>query len=672
MKIHRNLDQLPDFKKSVLTIGSFDGLHLGHQKILDRVKDYALQYNAPSVVVTFEPHPRQVIYPSDHTIELLTVLQEKIILFEKTGIDHLVVVPFTVEFAQLIPQEYIENFLVKLFTPYCVVIGYDHHFGLNRGGDVHMLRRYGDKYNFKVIQIPKQECDAISISSTKIRRAISNRDIRTANKLLGHPYFFIGEVIHGKKVGTGLGFPTANLRVNNKNKIVPPEGIYSVLIYHGKDRYQGMMYVGNRPTLETSGQKSIEVHIFEFNQYIYGDTLLVEIVEFMRDDEKFDDLDTLKANLKVDKANSQVILEEYLQGRKKKDRHLGAVALLNFNGLKHLPDFLHTIIEHTPDHFKIYLIDNHSTDLSVEWTRENFPSIEIIELLDNTGYAGGYNRGLKLIQEKYIALINTDVAFDSDWLTPAIQFLEEHQDVAALQPKILSHRDPEYFEYAGAAGGFMDILSYPFCRGRIFNNLEKDKGQYDHEMEIFWASGAAFIVRNDLFQKIGGFDDSFFAHMEEIDLCWRLKKAGYKIYCLPKLRVFHYGGGTLDYENPRKTFLNFRNNLITILKNESKRRLVWLLPTRMLLDIAASFHFLLQGKIQLFNMVLKAHWAMWRMLPKITIARRKFNLKVKETKFQPSRTRYGRYYYSIVWQFFIKNKKRFSELNYFRNEASRY
>jgi len=308
----------------------------------------------------------------------------------------------------------------------------------------------------------------------------------------------------------------------------------------------------------------------------------------------------------------------------------------------------------------------------VAWVRENHPQIEVIELLDNRGYAGGYNKGLQLLREKYLVLINTDVAFSNDWLSPALDYLDENPQVGAIQPKILSYKEPEKFEYAGASGGFMDILSYPFCRGRIFHHSEVDEGQYDEKMEIFWASGAAFVVRNELFSQSGGFDDSYFAHMEEIDLCWRLKMAGYRIECLPEHKVFHLGGGTLDYDNPRKTYLNFRNNLFTILKNENKRRLVWMLPTRLLLDVAASFKFLLQGKTPLFKEVWRAKWHVFRNLPRLTIARRRFNKNVAAMKKGRSRTRYGRYYYSIVWEFFIRNKRKFSDLNWKKDEAARH
>jgi len=672
MKVHRNISELPAFKKSVLTIGSFDGLHLGHKKILERIKGYARQYKAPSVVVTFHPHPREIIYPSDHSLELITSLREKIILFEKSGIDHLVIVPFTVEFAQLNPREYLEKFLIGKFNPYCVVIGYDHRFGLNRGGDIHLLKEYSQKHNFSVVQIPKQECDHISISSTKIRKAIKNKNIDVANKLLGHPYFFIGRVIHGRKIGQKLGFPTANLRVKESKKLLPPKGIYAVMIYHGQDKYKGMMYVGSRPTLEEAGEMSIEVHIFDFNQYIYGDRLLIEIIDYLREDSKFENVEDLREGLKSDKLNALATLADYSEKQQHRDTYKGAIALLNFNGMKHLPEFLPTVIKHTPDNCKIYLIDNNSSDDSVKWTREKYPQIEIIELLENTGYAGGYNLGLQLVNEKYLALVNTDVAFDSNWLTPAMDFLDKNEEVACVQPKLLSYKKKEEFEYAGACGGFMDILSYPFCRGRIFDTVEKDEGQYDEPMEIFWASGAACVIKKELFEKVGGFDKMFFAHMEEIDLCWRLKKAGYKLMCLPQLRVYHLGGGTLSYDHPRKTYLNFRNNLFTLLKNESKRRLVWLLPSRYFMDLAASFHFFLLGKFSLSLMVWKAHFDVLKNLPQLTLSRRQYNKKVSEMKFRSSRTRFGRYYLPIVWQYFFANKKKFSELNWKQYEATKY
>lgn len=672
MIVHRDLNNFPKLKNSVLTIGSFDGVHQGHKKILDRIKDYSRQYNAPSVVITFHPHPREIIYPADKSLELITTLQEKIILFEKSGIDHLVIIPFTVEFSQQSPEEYIERFLLQNFNPYCIVVGYDHKFGLNRAGDIFLLKEYSKEKGFKVVQIEKQECDDISISSTKIRNSIKNNEIKVANKLLGHPFFFIGEVIHGRKIGKGLGFPTANLKIKDKKKILPPAGIYAVKVYHGKSLYNGMMYVGSRPTIDDGGSRSIEVHIFDFNQYIYGESLLIEIVDFIRDDEKFDNLDLLKERLKADKILAISSLSAYEESTKLRSGYRGAVALLNYNGMKHLARFLPGVLKNCPTDCKVYLIDNSSTDDSLKWIRKHHPSVEIIELLDNTGYAGGYNLGLQLINEPYLALVNTDVAFEEDWITPAFDYLDNNKDVGALQPKILSVKEPEKFEYAGACGGYMDVFSYPFCRGRVFTHVETDEGQYDEEMEVFWASGAAFVVRKDLFTKLEGFDAMFFAHMEEIDLSWRLKKSGYRVVCLPQLKVYHLGGGTLDYNNPRKTFLNFRNNLFAILKNESKRRLVWVLPSRLLLDIAASFHFLLQGKFKLSKMVWKAHIEVFRSLPQLTMTRRRFNKAVERTKFRKSRTRFGRYYYSIIWQFFIRNKKKFSDLNWKQHEATRY
>ena len=247
-----------------------------------------------------------------------------------------------------------------------------------------------------------------------------------------------------------------------------------------------------------------------------------------------------------------------------------AVVILNYNGEKYLEQFLPAVLQHSAESVEIVVADNASTDHSTGLIRTQFPRVKILSLPTNEGYAGGYNRALKEIAADYFILLNSDVEVTGGWIEPVIEFMEQHRDVAACQPKIKSWSQKEYFEYAGAAGGFIDRFGYPFCRGRMFDTLEKDAGQYDSPTEIFWASGACLFIRSADFHENGGFDKSFFAHMEEIDLCWRMKKKGHRIFVVPASSIYHVGGGTLEKVNPHKTFLNFRNNLRMLKKNMSR------------------------------------------------------------------------------------------------------
>ncbi len=304
MKIYRDLDSLPEFKNTVITIGSFDGVHPGHRHIIEQMKSYAAEINGETLLVTFYPHPRIALAEQkgvDPGMKLPCQLDEKAAHLEECGMDHLVVVPFTKNFSEQSPDEYIEDFLVRYFHPKVIVIGYDHRFGKGRIGDIEYLKRFQDKYGFIVIEISKQEVDGIAVSSSKIRTALEMGDVALAEKLLGYPYAIQGTVVDGKKIGRTIGFPTANLSVSDKHKLIPPDGIYAVLVHNEEDKhFKGMLYIGSRPTLDKGLERAIEVHIFDFHENIYNKTLKIEFIDFLRADEKFDSLDELKMQLQKD------------------------------------------------------------------------------------------------------------------------------------------------------------------------------------------------------------------------------------------------------------------------------------------------------------------------------------------------------------------------------------
>ncbi|MEQ8425970.1 MAG: glycosyltransferase family 2 protein, partial [Cyclobacteriaceae bacterium] len=272
-----------------------------------------------------------------------------------------------------------------------------------------------------------------------------------------------------------------------------------------------------------------------------------------------------------------------------------AVVILNYNGEKLLKQFLPSVIQYSGT-ARIIVADNNSTDRSIEVLQNDFKQVEVIPIPSNLGFCGGYNFALKKIEADFFVLLNSDVEVTPNWLTPMLQLFTDDNSVGAIQPKLLSYHDQEKFEYAGAAGGFIDTFGYPFCRGRMFNVLETDTGQYNDNVQIFWATGACMAIRAKLFHSLGGFDERFFAHMEEIDLCWRLHRAGHKVMYCGDSKVFHVGGATLDKSNPKKTYYNFRNGLMMIIKNLSLSDLVFKLPIRIILDWVAAFTFLLSGK----------------------------------------------------------------------------
>ncbi|QYA25758.1 glycosyltransferase family 2 protein [Gramella sp. MT6] len=327
-----------------------------------------------------------------------------------------------------------------------------------------------------------------------------------------------------------------------------------------------------------------------------------------------------------------------------------AVVILNWNGKKLLEQFLLSVIQYSED-AHIYVADNASTDDSISFLENNFPQVTIIKNATNAGYAGGYNLALKSVPEDIHILLNSDIEVTENWLQPIIKVFKEEPKTAAVQPKILDYKKKSHFEYAGAAGGFIDKFGYPFCRGRIFQELEEDHGQYNDDQYIFWASGACLAVRKDAFAEIGGLDEDFFAHQEEIDLCWRLQNAGYRIKYVSASRVFHVGGATLAEMNPKKTFFNFRNSLFLITKNVEPSKVYFILFSRMVLDGFAGIKFIFEGKFNHFFAILEAHASFYRHLGRI---RRK----------RPKVFIFRKYYIirSIVFAHYFLRKNKFSEL----------
>ncbi len=317
--------------------------------------------------------------------------------------------------------------------------------------------------------------------------------------------------------------------------------------------------------------------------------------------------------------------------------------------------FLPFVLASTYGNKKVYVADNASTDDSLAFVKQQFSAVEIISLDKNYGFAEGYNRVLTQVQADYFVLLNSDVEVQAGWIEPIIDLMEHDKNIAACQPKILSYNNRELFEYAGACGGWIDAYGFAFSRGRVFDILEKDEGQYDTITDTFWASGAAMFVRAEVYQKLGGLDSYFFAHMEEIDLCWRMQLAGYSIKCCPQSVVYHIGGGTLPKGNTRKVFLNFRNNLIMMVKNLPWYEKIWKLPFRILLDIVFALKNLFEGQAAPCRAVFKAHFAVigWRF------ARKK---KVYKLRKKPLKSLTGVYNSSIVWAHFVKHKTSFLQI----------
>ena len=331
-----------------------------------------------------------------------------------------------------------------------------------------------------------------------------------------------------------------------------------------------------------------------------------------------------------------------------------AVVILNWNGRSYLQKFLPSVLASDYENLRVIVADNGSTDDSVLFLQQHFSSVEILINEENEGFAKGYNSALKGVSADYYVLLNSDVKVEKNWIAPIILLMETDEKIAACQPKILAYKNKKIFEYAGASGGWIDVLGYPFNRGRVFEHCENDDGQYDNSSEIFCASGAALFIRASVFSSLGGFDEYFFAHQEEIDLCWRIKRSGHKVYVEPASVVYHLGGGTLPMGDPKKVYLNFRNNLVMLYKNLPLFELLWKIPLRILLDIVAAFQSLPEGKFSTFDSIGHAHLSFFKW---ILFGKR--GLKIQKIKMKKLT---GVYSGSIVWQFFIRKKKTFLEI----------
>ena len=326
-----------------------------------------------------------------------------------------------------------------------------------------------------------------------------------------------------------------------------------------------------------------------------------------------------------------------------------AVVILNWNGAKLLQQFLPSVI-HFSGNATIYVADNASTDTSIEVLKNEFPTIKIIENTGNFGFAKGYNEALKFVEEPYYALVNSDIEVTENWLQPIEVIFDNEPKTAIIQPKLLDFKKKTHFEYAGAAGGFIDKFGYPFCKGRIFDTLEEDLGQYNQETEVFWATGACFFIRKEVYRTLNGFDDYFFAHQEEIDLCWRANNLGFTAKYCPTSVVYHVGGATLNEANPKKTFLNFRNSLLMLTKNLPKGKLFPIIFARMCLDGIAGIQFIFQGKFKHTWAILKAHFEYYHLISRYLKKRNAFQ---KPNYFHTK---------SIVWSYFVQKKKTFDSL----------
>ncbi len=332
-----------------------------------------------------------------------------------------------------------------------------------------------------------------------------------------------------------------------------------------------------------------------------------------------------------------------------------AVVILNWNGEQFLKQFLPSVVNFSQGiEVQIFVADNGSTDNSVQFLKADYPEIKVIEFDKNYGFTGGYNKALYQIDAQYFVLLNSDIEVTENWLSRPIELFDSDIQIAAIAPKIKSYHDKTKFEYAGAAGGFVDKYGYPYCRGRILGDIEYDSGQYDDECEIGWASGACLFVRADLYKSVGGLDDDFFAHMEEIDLCLRLKSLGNKIYYTHKSEVFHVGGGTLPNNNPRKLFLNYRNNLLLLYKNLPPKSRFLTIFTRLILDGISAIIYFAKGKFGFFNVVWRAHFAFYALIPKFNKKRQ--NSENKGVSLNKSLK------YSLLWNYYVKKNRTFKNL----------
>lgn len=685
MRVFTDLSTLPVFRNAVITIGSFDGVHQGHRRILEQLQTLAQEIGGESVVITFDPHPRAVLKPDDQSFRLITSTAEKIRLLGEIGVDNVVVAPFSREFALQSAESYVESFLVRYFQPQYIVIGYDHRFGAGREGDISFLKKYASKAGFQVVEIPAQEVDEITISSSIIRKALETGDVQLANRLLGHSFAFTGKVVEGNRIGRTIGFPTANLELEDIYKIQLPEGIYAARV----GQAPAALYIGNRPTISANGRRVIEVHLIDFEGDLYGQELTVEVLDFIRPDKKLEDLTSLQQQISSDKTEilqrlsslqasggTQPLLSpitydapDATPGGLMDAHYEVAIVILNYNTRRHLEQYLPSVVSHS-EGAAIVVADNGSPDDSMAFLQEHYPQVRLIDLQQNWGFAEGYNRALQQVSANYYVILNSDVQVAPGWLDPVLKAMKADPGLAIAQPKILAWRpgagdqqpqEPYQFEYAGAAGGWIDRLGYPFCRGRIFSQREQDLGQYDTRQECFWAAGAAFFIRAELYHQFGGFDGDYFAHNEEIDLCWRLKRAGYRVECIPESVVWHLGGGTLEYENPRKVFLNFRNSLYSLLKNEPWAKLAWLIPARLVLDGLAGARFAAKGQFQAIGAIIRAHFSFYNHIPNTLKKRKQVALTIAEHRIGPENQQ-GIYPGSIIIAHYLKRVMKFREL----------
>lgn len=335
-----------------------------------------------------------------------------------------------------------------------------------------------------------------------------------------------------------------------------------------------------------------------------------------------------------------------------------AVVILSYNGKKWHQLFLPLIVSEAGSGYDVIVVDNASTDDTLQYVQKEFPSVKTLQIAVNKGFSNGYYEALNQIQAKYYVLLSADFEVTHNWFPPLLHAMQHYEGLAACQPKIRYWREKDYFEYAGAAGGFKDNFGYLFCRGRLFNDLEKDNGQYEDDIEVFWASGGCFMVRADLYHKVGGLDKDLYAHMEEVDLCWRLKNAGYKIGYVANSTVYHVGGSVISYGSPQKLYYNFRNSLILLLKNEAGSKLIWLFPLRLILDGIAGLQMLIQGKFKETGTIIKAHFHFYGSFGKW------FRKRQAAKKLAVVRNDEGTYPKSIVWQYFALRKKTFDKLNF--------
>ncbi len=334
-----------------------------------------------------------------------------------------------------------------------------------------------------------------------------------------------------------------------------------------------------------------------------------------------------------------------------------AVVILNWNGEGYLKQFMPSVSEYSVgERYEVWVADNGSTDLSIQFLKQNYPQVKLLLLDKNYGFTGGYNRALKQIEAEYYVLLNSDIEVTPNWISPIIAKMDADSTIVAAMPKLLAYNDKDTFEYAGAAGGFIDKYGFPFCRGRILSEIEKDCGQYNVDSEIFWATGACFFVRSSIYHSVGCLDEQFFAHMEEIDLCWRMKNRGYRVMYYPESVVYHVGGGTLPNNNPRKLYLNYRNSLLLLYKNLPQNRLASTMFARLILDGISAVMYIMQGKISFFAAVIKAHISFYIMLGDFT--KKRIENKSLRTVFYHNEM----YYKSIVYAFFVKKLRVFSSL----------